>query len=71
MVILNGRFDGKQIVLDEVPEGIAPNTPVRVIVGNGDRPSSFAKIAAMAIDAGLPKDFAAQHEHYMYGTPKQ
>ena len=71
MVVLTGKFDGKNFVVDKLPEGIPPNTPIRIIVGTGARPSSFAEIAANAIDGNLPPDFAAQHEHYMYGTPKQ
>jgi predicted DNA-binding antitoxin AbrB/MazE fold protein len=41
--------------------------------GEGSRP--LARLAAIARDApenpALPTDLAAQHDHYLYGTPKQ
>ena len=33
--------------------------------------TGLAAIAAMAIEADLPPDFAAQHHHYMKGAPKR
>ena len=72
MTVLNAHFDGKQIVLDEpMPDGIPADTRLRVLVETGNRPQSLLKIAAMAIDTDLPRDFAAQHEHYVKGTPRR
>jgi hypothetical protein len=74
MTTLKGHFDGKQIVLDEpVPPGLAPNTPVTVIVGqpSDQEETVLDKIAKLARPCGLPPDFAEQHEHYTKGTPKR
>jgi len=72
MVVFNGKFDGKQVVFDKPPEGLAPNTPVRVIVvGPPAEPTGLDAIIGIAQDLDLPPDFAAQHEHYTKGTPKR
>jgi hypothetical protein len=72
-----GKFDGKQVVLDEpMPSNVPANTPVRIMV-DSPLPDAFgtddvlAKIAALARPANLPRDFAAQHEHYIKGTPRK
>jgi hypothetical protein len=72
MVVLNGLFDGSRVILDgPVPEGIAANTPVRVIFDDEKPVDSLAKIAKLARPAGKPSDFAEQHEHYVKGTPRR
>ena len=72
MKMLNAHFDGKQVVLDEpMPDGVSADTKLRVLVDIGNRPQSLLKIAAMAIDADLPRDYAEQHEHYVKGTPRR
>jgi hypothetical protein len=72
MVVLNGHFDGSQIVLDgPVPDGVAANTPVRVIFEDAARSESLAKVAKLAKPGGMPADFAEQHEHYSKGAPRR
>jgi len=71
MTFVDGTFDGKQVVFDKPPEGLAPGTKVRVIAIEEEPPTGLAAIAAMAIETNLPPDFAAQHEHYTKGTPKR
>jgi hypothetical protein len=71
MVVIDGKFDGKQVVFDKPPEGLAPGTKVRVISVEEGRSTGLAAIAAMAIEGGLPPDFAAQHHHYTKGLPKR
>jgi hypothetical protein len=71
MVVLTGKFDGKGFVVDGIPPDLAPGTPVRVVVPTSKRPTAFAEMAAKAIAGNLPPDFAAQHEHYVKGTPKK
>jgi hypothetical protein len=72
MVVLNGHFDGSRVVLDgPIPEGIAANTPVRVIFANDAPPESLSKIAKLAEPGGMPADFAEQHEHYIKGSPRR
>jgi hypothetical protein len=70
-------FDGivrnGMIVLNQgasLPEG----TRVKVIVGPADVEATptllgLRKLAGIAKD--LPADFAAQHDHYLHGTPKR
>ncbi|MCC7387662.1 MAG: hypothetical protein IT431_02735 [Phycisphaerales bacterium] len=72
-MMLKGHFDGDKIVLDEpMPAGVAPNTPVRIVIGNGQQASLFDRLLDLAVDDdGLPADYAEQHEHYVKGTPKR
>ena len=74
MTVLNGHFDGKQIVLDEpMPEAVPVNARVRVIVeeAGSAKPRSLREIAEMAVDAELPRDFSTQHAHYTKGFPRK
>ncbi len=72
MVVLNGHFDGRQVVLDSpVPANIAANTPVQVIFDGASGSSALAEIAKLARPGGLPRDFARQHEHYVKGAPRR
>ena len=72
MVVLNGRFDGRQVVFDEpLPDGIAVGSPVRVIFDDTTGTPSLAKIAKLAKPGGMPADFAEQHEHYVKGTARR
>ncbi len=71
MVVIQAKFDGKNFVPDKIPEGIAPNTPVTVIVPTDAPVTGLDAIIGIAKDVDLPPDFAAQHEHYTKGTPKK
>lgn len=72
MVVLNGRFDGTQIILEgPVPKEIPINAPVRAIFDEDSVPQSLAEIARLAHVGGHPPDYAEQHEHYTRGTPKR
>jgi len=42
-----------------------------VIFNDPPRAESLAKVAKLAKPAGLPPDFAEQHEHYLKGTPRR
>ncbi len=71
-MVVKGHFDGKRVVLDEpVPGGIPADTPVTVVFQAADGQSVLDKIANLARSGGLPRDFAAQHEHYVKGTPRK
>ncbi|MDB5322147.1 MAG: hypothetical protein JWN40_3778 [Phycisphaerales bacterium] len=77
MVALKGHFDGKVIVPDEpldLPRNqrllvhIEPEVPV----GDPPSPSALDRIAEQAVDdPSVPTDLAHQHDHYLYGKPKQ
>lgn len=72
MTVLNAHFDGKHIVLDEpMPQAVAANTKVRVIVDEPGKPRSLQEIAAMAVEADLPSDFSTQHAHHIKGFPRK
>jgi hypothetical protein len=72
MTVIGGKFDGTSVVLDQVPKGLRRNTRVQVVIKERKkRPHALDLIAALAEKANLPKDFAAQHEHYTKGTPKR
>ncbi len=80
MTTVNAHFDGKNFVPDEpVPSGLVANAKVRVVCDVGNT-AEVANDTGVLFDAllglagpstELPKDFAAQHEHYVKGTPKR
>jgi len=71
-MILDGTIRNGCVVLDQaivLPEG----TRVEVVVEPGEqKPSPLGEMllrhAGKAV--GLPDDLAAQHDHYLHGTPK-
>lgn len=67
-----GQVKNGQIMLDapaELPEGAMVNVEV---VDSGKRePTIWEKLLALAGTVqGLPPDMARNHDHYLYGTPK-
>ena len=74
---LRGKIKDGAVVLDE-PAGLPDGTPVEVRTVEPtttdvqapptlyDRYKSFIGVAE-----GLPADFAAEHDHYIHGTPKR
>jgi hypothetical protein len=77
MVAIKGHFDGKVIVPDE-PLNLPPNQRLLVHI-QPEEPASPIEpqsaldwIADQAVDdPSLPTDLAHQHDHYLYGKPKQ
>jgi hypothetical protein len=69
MTMLNAHFDGKQVVLDEpMPAGVPVDTKLRVLVETAGPSKALEAIARMAIDVPeLPRDYAANHDKYLYG----
>jgi hypothetical protein len=72
-----GHIQNGQVVFD-APVPLPDGTEVRVTPAEppaalADRPKTLAErwagIAGMTVD--LPEDAAAQHDHYLYGTPKR
>lgn len=64
-------FDG-EVLRPMEPLDLEPNQHYRVTI----EPESplggvLDDIVALAGDLDLPPDFAAQHDHYLYGTPKR
>jgi len=60
------------VVLDE-PASLPDGAKVRVEPEEPARPQTLAERLkdVAGILTGLPSDFAAQHDHYIHGTPKR
>ena len=71
MVVLNGKFDGKNIVVDYIPEDLKPNTPVQVVIESMADPTGLDAIIGILKDPDWPTDFASQFDHYTKGGPRQ
>ncbi len=66
-------FDGEVLRPNE-PLDLVPNRHYRVTVEDEapeGQPGILDDILDLAQDLDLPPDFAAQHDHYLYGTPKR
>ena len=75
MVSIRAHFDGRVFVPAE-PVNVPPNSEVRLLLveeTDGDRPlMGLLRAAAQAPDdSAWPADGAAEHDHYLYGWPKQ
>ena len=68
-----GHVKNGQIVLDDptrLPEGAEVN--VEVVEDGDGKPTVWGKLLKLAGTVeGLPADMAAEHDHYLYGTPKK
>ena len=70
-------FDG-EVLRPEEPLDLQPNGRYRVII-DAETPAELVEqgpgmlddILELAQDLDLPPDFAQQHDHYLYGTPKR
>jgi hypothetical protein len=64
------HFDGKVIVPDELVQ-LPVGQPLRIRLELADSPSPrFADLLDFAADLpDAPPDLAAQHDHYLYGSP--
>ena len=66
------HFDGKVIVPDEpvqLPAGQPLRVHIEVVESASARFGDLLRFEADLPDA--PSDLAAQHDHYLYGSPKQ
>jgi hypothetical protein len=79
MIAFNAHFDGKVIVPEntvDLPRGRSFVVSVD-LSGNADPAGEDAPLHALrwiaenAVDDELPTDLSSQHDHYLYGTPKQ
>jgi hypothetical protein len=50
--------------------GFPDGTQVRVERLNGEDDPAY-HLDELGVDADLPTDWARQHDHYIYGTPKR
>jgi hypothetical protein len=78
LVAIRGHFDGKVFVPDE-PVNVPADRPlilhVEVAVAQEGEatqtPDLFATLDRHAGSVEAPDDWSAQHDHYLYGTPKR
>jgi len=78
MTKLKAHFDGKVLVPDE-PVDLPVNCELEVQIqvaaqnGSGEKPlEKLAKaLSQLEPNPDWPADGAAQHDHYLYGTPKR
>jgi hypothetical protein len=70
--VFTAHFDGQVLVPDEpVVLPIGAKLEVRVESSQPQR-GQFSDLADFAADLpASPGDLAAQHDHYLYGTPKK
>jgi hypothetical protein len=79
IIAFNAHFDGKVIVPEQVVDLPRDQSFVVHVETSGiadpaaDNAPLFALqwLAENAVDDELPSDLSAQHDHYLYGTPKQ
>ena len=68
-----GHVKNGRITLDEpapLPEGAEVN--IEVMAERDGQPTVWEKLLNLAGSVkGLPPDAAANHDHYLYGTPKK
>ncbi|MDZ4658186.1 MAG: hypothetical protein SH868_11470 [Bythopirellula sp.] len=78
MIQFNAHFDGKNLCPDE-PVALPENVSLRVTVAETlSQPASasggpldiFDRLAAETGLIAGPTDWAAEHDHYLYGVPK-
>ena len=79
MIAFNAHFDGKVIVPEHAVD-LPRDRPFVVHVetsGGVASPGENAPVHALqwiaenAVDDELPSDLSANHDHYLYGTPKR
>jgi hypothetical protein len=69
---IKAHFDGKVIVPDEplqFPVGQALRVHVELVEATSPRFADLLQFEADLPDA--PQDLSAQHDHYLYGSPKR
>jgi len=78
MTSLTAHFDGNVIVPEQpvdLPVGCRLEVRVRPLDSGESSKSALAKLAELAdhfpTNPKLPVDGAAEHDHYLYGVPKQ
>jgi hypothetical protein len=82
MVAIKGHFDGKVFVPDEpvdLPRGQAVVLHVQPATNGEKAPQESARppenawsvLRELAGSVEAAADWAAQHDHYLYGTPKR
>ncbi|HEX4962636.1 MAG TPA: hypothetical protein VF173_17505 [Thermoanaerobaculia bacterium] len=68
---ITAHFDGEVIIPDE-PVQLPVGQTLRLHLELAEPPTPFADLLRFAADLpDAPSDLAAQHDHYLYGSPKR
>ena len=77
-MIVKARFDGRVFVPEQpvdLPVGTVVEIPINPTSDAQEVPNLLTQIAEIAErypeNPDLPEDYAAQIDHYLYGTPKR
>ncbi len=78
MITVKARFDGR-VFIPEEPVDLPAETVVEIAFAaptpREPTPTPLVALAEIAYlfpdNPDLPTDLAAQHDHYLYGTPKK
>ena len=78
MITVKARYDGRVFVPQEpvdLPTDCELNLVISPLLTTPAGKSTLARLAEIAekfeANPDLPTDLAAQHDHYLYGTPKR
>ncbi len=78
MITVKARFDGRVFIPEEpvdLPAGCELQISISSVPPKPSGQTTLAHLAAIAgefpVNPDLPTDLAAQHDHYLYGTPKR
>ncbi len=78
MITLKARFDGRVFIPQEpvdLPAGCELEISIPSAPAKPSPQATLVHLAAIAeqfpANPDLPTDLAAQHDHYLYGTPKR
>jgi hypothetical protein len=78
MITLKARFDGRVFIPAEpvdLPTDCELEISISSLPPRPAAPTTLAQLAELArgfpVNPDLPTDLAAQHDHYLYGTPKR
>lgn len=68
-------FDG-EILRPTAPLDLKPNTSYRISIDvpsaqSGEAGDAWAELEALAGSVEAPRDWAQEHDHYLYGAPKR
>lgn len=68
-------FDG-DVLRPDHPLDLEPNTRYQITIGpiepepNGSSENAWQVLSDLAGTVDAPPDWASEHDHYLYGTPK-
>lgn len=71
---VQGTVVNGTIVLDEppsLPEGTRVEVAIIPLPPPAPKPTLLSLLQLAGTAKNLPEDFAAQHDHYIHGTPKR